>query len=123
MNDVYYSPSELAQSSLPGTVEHIKPDRTSEDLLFQVMLDWGVDLSLPIVRENIDGKTVYWVGESDLAACFDMNITEPLVKAMAAKKPLRAVFRDDGFADDDMKINAGQLFKQMTDGHTDMKVI
>ena len=123
MNDVYYSPSDLTQISLLDTVEHIKADRTSEDLLFQVMLDWGVDLSLPIKRESLEGKTVYWVGENDLAACFDMKLSETLVKAMAAKKPLRAVFRDDGFGTDDMKINAGQLFKQMTDGHTDMKVV
>lgn len=123
MNDVYYSPSDLAQTSLLDSVEHIKSDRGSEDLLFQVMLDWGVDLSLPIMRESIDGVAVYWVGENDLAACFDMKVSEALVKAIAKRKPLRAVFRDDGFGSDDMKINAGQLFKQMTDGHTDMKVI
>jgi len=123
MNDVYYSPSALEQTSLLDTVEHIKPDRTAEDLLFQVMLDWGVDLSLLITCETFEGKTVYWVGENDLAACFDINLSENIVKAMAARKPLRAVFRDDGFATDDMKINAGQLFKQMTDGHTDMKVV
>lgn len=123
MNDVYYSPSDLAQSNLLDTVEHIKLGRTFEDLLFQVMLDWGVDLSLPITRETIEGKAVYWVGENDLAACFEMKITESLLKAMATRKPLRAVFRDDGFSTDDLKINAGQLFKQMTDGHTDMKVI
>jgi len=123
MNDVYHSPTELAQNSLLDTVEHIKPDRTSEDLLFQVMLDWGVDLSLPIVRETIEEKLVFWVGENDLAACFEMNVTENLVKSMASRKPLRAVFRDDGFSSDDMKINADQLFKQMTDGHTDMKVV
>jgi len=123
MNDVFYSPSQLEQSNLLDAVEHIKADRDSEDLLFQVMLDWGVDLSLPIVRETIEGRAIYWVGENDLAACFDMKVSEALVKAMAARKPLRAVFRDDGFGDDDMKINAGQLFKQMTDGHTDMKVI
>ena len=123
MNDVYYAPSELDQVSLLDAVEHIKPDRTAEDLLFQVMLDWGVDLSLPIVREEIDGKTVFWIGDDDLAACFDLKISEDIVKAMAERKPLRAVFRDDGFGSDDMKINAGQLFAQMTDGHTDMKVI
>jgi adenine-specific DNA-methyltransferase len=123
MNDVYYSPSEVAQSSLLDTVEHIKPDRTSEDLLFQVMLDWGVELSLPIVRETIEDKMVFWVGENALAACFEMNVTENLVKTIASRKPLRVVFRDDGFSSDDMKINADQLFKQMTDGHTDMKVV
>jgi adenine-specific DNA-methyltransferase len=123
MNDVYYAPGELDQGSLLDSVEHIKPERTSEDLLFQVMLDWGVDLSLPIVREQIDGKTVFWVGDDDLAACFDLKISEDIVKTMAERKPLRAVFRDDGFGSDDMKINAGQLFAQMTDGHTDMKVI
>ncbi len=123
MNDVYYTPGELEQGSLLDAVDHIKPDRTAEDLLFQVMLDWGVDLSLPIVREEIGDKTVFWVGEDDLAACFDLNISEDVVKVMAERKPLRAVFRDDGFGSDDMKINAGQLFAQMTDGHTDMKVI
>ncbi|RKQ69720.1 adenine-specific DNA-methyltransferase [Litorimonas taeanensis] len=123
MNDVYYAPGELEQGSLLDAVEHIKPDRTAEDLLFQVMLDWGVDLALPITLEVIDGKTVYWVGEDNLAACFDLKITENIIKAMAERKPLRAVFRDDGFGSDDMKINAGQLFAQMTDGHTDMKVI
>ena len=123
MNNVYYSPSELEQTNMLDTVEHIKTDRTAEDLLFQVMLDWGIDLTLPIMRDRFDGKTVYWVGKDDLAACFEMNITEDLIKTIAAKKPLRAVFRDDGFGSDDMKINAGQLFKQMTDDHTDMKVI
>lgn len=123
MNDVYYAPGELEQATLLDAVDHIKPDRTAEDLLFQVMLDWGVDLSLPIVREEIDGKTVFWVGDDDLAACFDLKISEDIVKVMAERKPLRAVFRDDGFGSDDMKINAGQLFAQMTDGHTDMKVI
>ena len=123
MKDVYYAPGELTQGSLLDAVEHIKPDRTAEDLLFQVMLDWGVDLSLPIAREEIDGKIIYWVGDNDLAACFDLKISEDIVKAMAGRKPLRAVFRDDGFGSDDMKINAGQLFAQMTDGHTDMKVV
>jgi len=123
MNDVFHSPSNIEQISLLDTVEHIKPDRSEEDLLFQVMLAWGVDLSLPIVRETIEEKSVFWVGENDLAACFDLKISESLVQAMAEKKPLRAVFRDDGFNSDDMKINAGQLFKQMTDSHTDMKVI
>jgi len=123
MNDVYHAPGELEQSSLLDAVDHIKPDRTAEDLLFQVMLDWGVDLTLPIVRENIAGKTVFWVGGDDLVACFDLKIPEDIVKVMADRRPLRAVFRDDGFSSDDMKINAGQLFAQMTDGHTDMKVI
>lgn len=123
MNDVFHSPSDLEQSSLLDTIEHIKSNRSAEDLLFQVMLDWGVDLSLPILHETIEGKSVYWVGENALAACFDMKVSEALVKVMAARRPLRAVFRDDGFGSDDMKINASQLFKQMTDGHTDMKVI
>ncbi|MEE9273512.1 MAG: site-specific DNA-methyltransferase [Robiginitomaculum sp.] len=123
MNDVYYAPGDVDQTSLLDSVEHIKGDRSAEDLLFQVMLDLGVDLSLRVVRETVDSKTVYTVGDNDLAACFDMKITEDLVKTMTARKPLRAVFRDDGFSSDDMKINAGQLFDQMTSGHTDMKVI
>ena len=75
----------------------MKEDRTAEDLLFQVLVDWGVDLTLPIRRENVLGKTVFFVDDNALVACFDMAVTEALVKELAGHEPLRAVFRDNGF--------------------------
>jgi len=114
MQDVYYRPDELTKDLLIKQVDHIKPDRTSEDLLFQVLLDWGVDLSLPIVRETIEGKTVFFVDGNALAACFDLGVTETLVKQIAGRKPLRMVFRDDGFSSDAVKINVEQIFKLLS---------
>jgi adenine-specific DNA-methyltransferase len=122
MNEVYYTPDTVSKSDLLSQVEHIKADRTAEDLLFQVMLDWGVDLSLPIRKVTIEGKEVYFVNDDDLIACFDKDIDEPLIKALAAKEPLRIVFRDDGFASDSLKINVEQIFKQLAP-FTDIKVI
>jgi adenine-specific DNA-methyltransferase len=122
MENVYYTPDSVAKDDLFNQVEHIKSDRTSEDLLFQVMLDWGVDLSLPIRKETIEGKEVYFVNDDDLIACFDKDIDEPLIKVLAAKGPLRVVFRDDGFASDSLKINVEQIFKQLAPA-TDIKVI
>lgn len=114
MKDVYYSPDTADQQSLLDQVTNIKEDRTPEDLLFQVLLDWGVDLSLPIVRETISGKEVFFVDENALAACFESGIDEDFVKELAKRQPLRAVFRDDGFASDAVKINVEQIFKQMS---------
>ena len=114
MQDVYYRPDELTKDLLIKQVDHIKPDRTPEDLLFQVLLDWGVDLSLPIVRETIEGKTVFFVDGNALAACFDLGVTETLVKQIAGRKPLRMVFRDDGFSSDAVKINVEQIFKLLS---------
>lgn len=114
MKDVYYNPDALNKDDLFGHVENIKEDRTPEDLLFQVLLDWGVDLSLPIAQENIDGKSVFFVDDNALAACFDTGVTEELVKKIAARKPLRVVFRDAGFSDDSVKINVEQIFKLMS---------
>jgi adenine-specific DNA-methyltransferase len=122
MNEVHYTPDSVAKDDLFNQVEHIKSDRTSEDLLFQVMLDWGVDLSLPIRKEAIEGKEVYFVNDDDLIACFDKGIDGPLINALAAKEPLRVVFRDDGFASDSIKINVEQIFKQMAPA-TDIKAI
>ncbi len=126
MKDVYYCPDEQAQASLLDQVTNVKEDRTSEDLLFQVLLDWGVDLSLPIVREKIEtgdgrqetGKSyeVFFVDENALAACFDTGITEDLVKELAKRQPLRAVFRDAGFTSDAVKINVEQIFKLTSPG-------
>lgn len=116
MKDTYYRPDELEQGDLLDLVDNIKPDRTPEDLLFQVVLDWGVDLTLPIRRETVQGKTVFFVNEPpyDLIACFDKGVTEELVKELARYEPLRVVFRDSGFATDAVKINAEQIFRQLS---------
>jgi adenine-specific DNA-methyltransferase len=120
MKDVYYSPDAVRRADLFGQVENIKPERTSEDLLFQVLLDWGVDLGLPIVRKVIDGKEIFLVDQNAIAACFDTDITEELVRKLAAHKPLRVVFRDSGFTSDAVKINVEQIFRLLspdTQGH------
>lgn len=122
LKDVYYQPDRLKKDDLFAHVDNIKEDRTPEDLLFQVLLDWGVDLSLPIEQENIDGKTVYFVDQNALAACFDTGINEDLVTKLATRKPLRVVFRDSGFSDDSVKINVEQIFKLMSPG-TEVKSI
>lgn len=122
MRDVYYTPDLIKKDDLFAHVDNIKVDRTPEDLLFQVLLDWGVDLSLPIEQESIDGKAVYFVDQNALAACFDIGITEELVKKLATRKPIRVVFRDSGFSDDSVKINVEQIFKLMSPG-TEVKSI
>jgi len=122
MKDVYYKPDAVKKDDLFDHIENIKEDRTPEDLVFQVLLDWGVDLSLPIAQETIDGKTVFFVDENALAACFDTGVTEELVKMLAARKPLRAVFRDAGFSSDSVKINVEQIFKLLSPG-TEVKAI
>ncbi|MCL5125799.1 MAG: site-specific DNA-methyltransferase [Deltaproteobacteria bacterium] len=114
MEDVYYTPDTIKQSQLTLLTDNIKPHRTSEDLLFQVLLDWGVDLSLPIRKEKIQGKLVFFVDENALVACFDPKVNEELVKELAKYKPLRVVFRDNGFASDAVKINVEQIFKQLS---------
>jgi adenine-specific DNA-methyltransferase len=124
MADVYYAPDSVQQSQLDLLTENIKSDRTSEDLLFQVLLDWGVDLSLPICKEVIAGKEVFFVDKNALAACFvkDGGVTEEFVKELAKREPLRVVFRDAGFKDDSVKINVEQIFKLMSP-HTEVKTI
>lgn len=114
MKEVYYTPDELKQDNLELFKDHIKPDRTPEDLLFQVFIDWGLDLTLPIAKETIDGKSVFIVDTNALIACFDAGINEELVKKLAAHKPLRAVFRDDAFGSDSVKINVEQIFKSLS---------
>lgn len=114
MQDVYYTPDELIQGNLDLFKNHIKPDRRPEDLLFQVFIDWGLDLSLPIAKETIDGKTVFLVDGNALLACFDAGINEELVKKLAIHKPLRVVFRDDAFGSDSVKINVEQIFKLLS---------
>lgn len=124
MADVYYRPDAIEQGQLKIFTDNIKPDREPEDLLFQVLLDWGVDLSLPIRKETIRGKTVFFVNEPpyDLVACFDTGVNEDLVRELARFEPLRVVFRDTGFISDAVKINVEQIFKQMSPG-TEVKSI
>ncbi|MBP8884835.1 MAG: site-specific DNA-methyltransferase [Pseudomonas sp.] len=114
MKDVYYRPDQLSQADLFESVDNVKPDRTPEDLLFQVLIDWGVDLSLPIRRETLLGKTVFFVDGNALVACFEQGISEELVKELAKAEPLRVVFRDNGFASDALKINVEQIFRQLS---------
>jgi adenine-specific DNA-methyltransferase len=122
MQDIYYRPDEVRQEGLLDAVDNIRPDRTAEDLLFHVLIDWGVDLTLPVRREPFEGKTVYFVDGDALAACFERDVTEELVKEIAARRPLRAVFRDSGFVSDAVKINAEQIFKLLSPV-TEVKVI
>lgn len=124
MADVYYAPDALDKAKLDLFVDNIKPDRTPEDLLFQVMLDWGVDLALPIARETMQGKEVFFVDDNALAACFDAHsgIDEAFVKELAKRQPLRVVFRDAGFKDDASKINVEQIFKLLSPA-TEVKCI
>ena len=114
MKDIYYRPDELSQGDLLEAVNNVKPDRTSEDLLFQVLVDWGVDLTLPIRRETLQDKTVFFVDDNALVACFDSGVTEDLVKELAKHEPLRVVFRDNGFVSDAVKINVEQIFRQLS---------
>lgn len=114
-NEVYFTPKEFTQDLLSGLESNIKEDRTDLDLLFGAMLDWGVQLSLPMSKETVDGCDIYTVNEGDLVACFSENITENVVSAMAAKMPLRVLFRDSCFSEDKAKINVFELFKQKLD--------
>lgn len=120
MKDVYYAPDEVKQDQLALHTDNIKGDRTPEDLLFQVLVDWGVDLALPIAQETIAEKTVFFVDGNALAACFDANISENLVKELAKRRPLRAVFRDSCYNSDSTKINVEQIFKLLSPA-TDVK--
>lgn len=122
MTDVYYSPLEINQQMLLEQVENIKPDRTDLDLLFGCLLDWGIPLNMPYISENIDGCTVHTYNDGDLIACFDKNVPESVVKAIAKRQPLRVVFRDSCFEDSPSKINVGEIFKMIAPD-TRVKVI
>ncbi len=124
LTDVYYKPDAVSQDLLSDQADNVKAGRTPEDLLFQVLLDWGVDLSLPIHKETIQGKAVYLVDKNALAACFDGNggVDEEFVKELAKKQPLRVVFRDAGFKSDSVKINVEQIFKLVSPS-TEVKCI
>ncbi len=147
MADVYYAPDAVKQTDLVAHTDNIKPDRTPEDLLFQVLVDWGVDLSLPIKKEtfsigkerkdeggitknekkaggevaalhpstfNLHTFEVFFVDGNALAACFDPKVSEDLVKELAKRRPLRAVFRDSSYDSDSVKINVEQIFKLLS---------
>lgn len=111
MREVYYSPAEYDQTMLDDMESNIKPDRTSLDLLFGCLLDWGLPLSMPYSSEEIEGMTVHTYNGGDLIACFDENIPESVITTLAKRKPLRAVFRDSSFADSPAKINVFEIFK------------
>lgn len=122
MKEIRYRPDQIDQSDLLESVDNVKEGRSPDDLLFQVLVDWGVDLTLPIRRETIQEKTVFFVDTNALVACFDQGVTEELVKELARHAPLRAVFRDNGFVSDAVKANVGQIFRQLSPG-TDVKAI
>lgn len=111
MKDVYYAPDDYDQGMIAALESNIKDDRTDLDLLFGCLIDWGLPLSLPYKSEQIDGCTVHTYNDGDLIACFDANIPESVVKEIAKRKPLRAVFRDSGFASSPEKINVFEIFK------------
>lgn len=126
MKEVYYRPDEVSQSDLLDMVSHIKEDRSGEDLLFQVMLDWGLPLSLPIQERDVDGKKVYFVGEKSslgyaLAACFD-ELNEAVIQAVAAETPQKFVSVEYAISKDADKTNIKEWFKQLSP-ETDVKFI
>lgn len=110
--DVTKQPGEYDQQMLDLFADNIKADRTDLDLLFGAMLSWGVQLSLPMTTEEVDGCKIYTVDGNSLVACFAENITENVAKAMADKLPVRVLFRDSCFGEDKTKINIFELFKQ-----------
>lgn len=122
MKDVYYTPAELTQDLLATTESNFKEDRTDLDLLYGCLLDWGLELSLPHETKQMDGFTVHYVNHTDLVACFDKNVSEKLIRAIAADKPLRVVFRDSCFKNISDKNNVKEIFKALSPDTT-VKVI
>ena len=122
MQDVYYNPAAVSQTLLDSTIDNIKPDRTPLDLLFQVILELGVPLSAKIEENAVNGKTYYAVNGNDIIACFDDDIDEEVITAIAKQQPLYAVFKDQSFASDSVAINNEQLFKTYSPA-TEIKVI
>lgn len=111
MEDVYYRPADVKQAQLDLFADNIKPDRTPEDLLFQVMLDLGITLSSSVDEEMLDGRKVFSVADGYLIACFDKDVTDETVKAIAKRHPFYAVFRDSGMANDSVMANFEQIFE------------
>jgi len=122
MQDVYYKPQDYDQGQLDLVADNLKSDRTADDLLAQVMLDWGLPLSLKIEQVLISGKNVFKVAGNSLYACFDSDIDEVFIKEIAKEEPIRIVFKDSGFKDDTAKVNVKQLLKQLSP-ETEMKVL
>jgi len=122
MQDVYYKPQDYTQENIDLFADNVKSDRSADDLLAQVMLDWGLPLSLKIDQVDVLGKKVFKVAENSLYACFDSGIDEDFAKAIAKDEPLRIVFKDSGFKNDTAKTNVKQLLKQLSP-ETEMKVI
>lgn len=113
--DVAFAPKDYTQDMLAGLLDNIKEDRTDLDLLFDCMLRWGVELSLPLSSQKVDGCTLHNVNDGDLVACFDGHVTEAVIDAIAALSPVRVVFRDSSFNEAAQKMNLFELFKQKCD--------
>ena len=122
MKDVYYAAGDYTQDLVSMLESNVKPDRTDLDLLFGCLLDWGLPLSLPYTSETIDGCMVHTYNDGDLIACFDENVPESVIKTIAKRQPLRAVFRDSSFSSSPEKINVGEIFKLLAPD-TRVKVI
>ena len=122
MNDVYYGAEDYSQQLLLQMENNIKSDRTELDLLFGCIVDWGLELSCPYASTEIEGYIVHNYNDGDLVACFAENIPESVIKAIAKMEPMRAVFRDSGFADSPAKINVTEIFKRLSPD-TDVRVI
>lgn len=122
MTNVFYSVDNYSQALLSNLESNIKSDRNDLDLLFGCLLEWGLPLSLPYNSEEIEGYTVHNYNNGDLIACFDEDIPDSVIKYIAKKQPLRAVFRDNSFASSPAKINVGEIFKSLAPD-TRVKVI
>lgn len=122
MTDVFYSVDNYSQDLLSHLESNIKTNRNDLDLLFGCLLEWGLPLSLPYNSENVEGYTVHNYNSGDLIACFDKAIPDSVIKYIAKQQPLRAVFRDNSFADSPSKINVGEIFKSLAPD-TRVKVI
>jgi adenine-specific DNA-methyltransferase len=122
MADVLRRPEDTEQLMLDTLASSVKTDRSSEDLLFQVLLDWGLELTMPISVEKVAGQEVFVVEGGVVIGCFDDQVSADVVRAIAKLRPLRAVFRDSGFGSDDERINAVQVFRE-TSPATDVKAI
>ncbi|WP_010629532.1 site-specific DNA-methyltransferase [Halomonas sp. KM-1] len=122
MKELRQRPEALAQGDLLDAVDSVKPGRSAEDLLFQVLVDWGLDLTLPIARAQVQGKTLYRVADDALLACFDLEITEALIEELAGYKPRRLVLRDSAFDSDAMRINVEQQLRQFSPA-TELRVL
>ena len=122
MNDVYYAAGDYTQDMLTLLESNVKSDRSDMDLLFGCLLEWGLPLSMPYASEKMDGFTIHTYNDGDLVACFDENIPDSVIKEIAKRQPLRAVFRDSSFSGSPAKINVGEIFKMLAPD-TRVKVI